>query len=109
MIMSHYVFAAPKKRRVARTTWTTQIMGLLCRRDDLISTSDIVAAVKCTTSQALAALSHMHKYKAVDMVMDNGKTYWFATPGNDCRHYSVDERKEEEPGSRAPRKKKVKP
>ena len=89
-----------------KTTWTTLIMELLCRSDDLISTVDIVQKVNCSMRQAFAALHHLRKRHTVEVVVDKGSSYWFATPDSDNRGYKVEEREEEEPGSRVPRKRK---
>lgn len=93
-----------RNRPPPKPTWTHLVFEYLRVSDDFVTTAQIKAAVNGNFNQIGAALSHLHKRKAVDFMVAEGVTYWFATPDTDNRSKQVEERVPEEPGSRRTRK-----
>lgn len=60
----------------------------------------LAAAIGSNTGQTTAAIFHLHKRHAIDCVESDVRLYWFATPGDDDRLKTIDERTPEEPGTR---------
>lgn len=73
-------------------TWTTLSLELLVKRDDFLTTHQVAVMIGATYNQASAALFHLRKRHAIDIVIDKGIGYWFATPDGDDRSFHCDER-----------------
>lgn len=90
-------------------THTTRIYELLqAGVQDFWRLDQLTAETGANLNQVWAALVHLRKHQAVDVVIEaDGTGWWFATPHLDQRTKRVDERIVEEPGSRKPRRAKV--
>jgi len=94
-------------RKNKAPTWTTLTLELLSRRDDFLTTKQVAREIGASDDQARAALFHLRRCHATDILVDRGIGYWFATPENDSRSKHLDERTPESK-PRAPRKRKEK-
>ena len=64
---------------------------------DFASTQDLINATGSSYNQATAALFHLRKRGAIDVVIEHdGTAWWFATPGSDDRTRTLEERTPEE-------------
>lgn len=63
---------------------TLQVQEALAWADDLLSLEDVILLTGCTVNQVCAALCHLHKYRVVDSIDQEGKSYYYLT-GEDCR------------------------
>lgn len=91
-------------RNPPKPTWTSLVMEYLQKADDFMTTDSIRKAVGGDFNQINAALSHLRKNRAVDFMVDRNVTYWFATPGEDQRSKTLDQRRPEDPGTRRTRR-----
>lgn len=80
-------------------------MRALIDADDFLRARDLVGTTRCNINQVAAALHHLQKHHAVDAVIAGSTPYWFATPEDDDRSRSVEERTPER-GPRRPRRRK---
>lgn len=91
------------KKTNKRPTHTHLVLEALVHwPKDFASIRDLMEATGSAYNQVNAALFHLRNRHAVDVVIENdGKAWWFATPGSDERTHTVDERTpEERPRSR---------
>lgn len=77
-----------------RPTHTRLVFEALVRwPQDFASVSDLVLHTGSTFNQVSAALHHLRKRHAVDVVVErDGTGWWFATPGDDDRTRVLNER-----------------
>jgi len=77
-----------------RPTHTALVLEALVRwPQEFASARDMVAATGSNFNQVSAALHHLRKRHAVDVVVElDGTGWWFATPSNDDRTHVVLER-----------------
>lgn len=85
-------------RASKRPTHTHLVLEALTHwSQDFASVHDIMAATGSQYNQVTAALFHLRKRHAVDVVIEaDGKAWWFATPGSDDRTKTIEERTPEE-------------
>jgi len=96
--------------KIKQTTWTSLITERLRATDDFLSRKMIKDRVTgINDNQLSAALAHLRKRHAIDVVVEaDGTGWWFALPiGSDTRNYAVEERAPESK-PRKPRKPKAK-
>lgn len=79
-------------KRNKQPTWTSLALELLMKRDDFLTTQQVAAEIGAEYNQASAALHHLRQRHAVDILIDKGIGYWFATPDGDDRSFHLDER-----------------
>lgn len=94
---------ATRNKADKRPTHTHLVLEALVHwPQDFASVADLMAATGSQYNQVTAALFHLHKRHAVDVVIErDGKSWWFATPGDDNRTHTVDARTpEDRPRSR---------
>lgn len=73
-------------------TSTTLVFEALVASEDFLNVRTLMVKTGRINNQVTAALSSLHKYKAVDFIHDASGTWWFATPDTDTRIYRVEER-----------------
>jgi hypothetical protein len=80
----------------------------LKRADDFMTVAQLQAAEPAETYNRIqAALHHLRNYRAVECMESDGQLWWYATPDNDTRSKTVDERTPEQNPRRA-RKPRIK-
>lgn len=105
---------ATTRKADRKPTFTSVVLDVLIEADDFCSMSTIHSMAmspsrglppeKVTLHVIEVTLQHLHRNRAVDSVVGgDGKLWWFATPDNDRRPYTVGIRKHEEVGSRGGR------
>lgn len=91
-------------------THTSKIMDALTHcAEDFMTTQQLVEATGSAYNQCTAALHHLRRRGAVDVVVEaDGRGWWFATPSGDDRTRILEERAPEDKPRRsrrvAPRK-----
>lgn len=77
-----------------RPTHTRLVLeALVCWPQDFASAHQLMEATGSSYNQISAALFHLRKRHAVDVVIEaDGTAWWFATPGDDERTRVLDER-----------------
>ena len=87
--------------RYTEVTTTTLVFGALRDVDDFLSAPMLVAKTGRSRNQVSAALIHLRKVRAVDVIVEPGGVgWWFVTPDSDQRSRVVTERTPEKPGTR---------
>jgi len=61
------------------------VFGVLVGSDDFKTVQQLKDETRCNMNQVLAATHSLHKYKAVEVMISGGTTYWYATPETDTR------------------------
>lgn len=85
-------------------TFTSLVESWLSQQDDFRTVQEIVDGTGVNVNRVRAALHNAKNFKAASFLVDNGITYWYATPESDTRTKHVEERVREEPGTRRARK-----
>jgi hypothetical protein len=86
-----------RRRPDPRPTHTKLVLEALSAwPDDFATVAELMAATGSARNQTSAALHHLRKRHAVDVVIQQGTGYWYATPGYDDRTRHVDERTPED-------------
>lgn len=96
---------ARPSRRDKRPTYTHLVLEALVHwPSDFAALRQLVQATGANVHQVSAALHHLRKRRAVDVVIEsNGDGFWYATPEEDDRLRTLEERTPEE-RPRKPRK-----
>jgi hypothetical protein len=88
-------------------TWTSLILEELVRADDFLSLGDLIARTGATHNQTTASIHNLSKFRAIESVVGgDGSLWWFATPDQDTRQHTHEERVREEPGTRCRKRSK---
>lgn len=62
-------------------TWTSLVLGALRKQDDFMDNAMLRAITGGNSNQVSAALIHLRKFRAVDVVVNpDGRGWWFALP-----------------------------
>lgn len=84
-----------------KPTVTSLVEAALREADDLIERNDLLARVRkmapgvdISKAHLHAALFHLRKHKAVDVVIDPDQRGWWCWIGEDDRHFKYDEVKD---------------
>lgn len=77
--------------RIRHPTYTSQVLEVLKAADDFMTLPQIDAILRLGTRRVSAALHHLIKHSAVDVVEGIGALWWFATPDDDTRRRTVNE------------------
>lgn len=82
------------RHKEKRPTHTSLVLDALTHwPSEFASARDLMAATGSNFNQISAALHHLRKRHAVDVVIErDGTGWWFATPGSDDRTRVCDER-----------------
>ena len=82
-------------------TFTHLVLEQLRVADDFVTVRQLMSAIpELNYNRASASLAHLYKGHAIDMIVSDGNTYWYATPELDDRTKRLEEKVREEPGSR---------
>lgn len=89
--------------KVGRKPTVTSLVEVVLREaDDLVERDDLLARVRglapgvdVSKAHLHAALFHLRKHKAVDVVIEADQRGWWCWIGNDDRHFTYDEVKAE--------------
>lgn len=79
---------------------TYLVFTALVNSKDFMNHEDLMKVTGCNRNQISAACIHLRNRKAVDVIIDNGVGWWYATPETDNRSMTFDERVQEQPGNR---------
>lgn len=87
-----------RRAREKRPTHTHLVMEALTHwQNDFASIRELMEATGSKYNQVNAALFHLRKRRAVDVVIESdGTGWWFATPDDDNRIRPIDERRPED-------------
>lgn len=79
-------------------THTSKVMDALTHcAEDFMTTQQLMEATGSAYNQCTAALFHLRRRGAVDVVVEaDGRGWWFATPGDDDRTRIIEERTPED-------------
>lgn len=86
-------------------TFTLLVQRALEGADDFLTLAQLKASVPdLNSNRATASLAHLYKRRVVGFMVEDGVTYWYATPDTDTRAFFIEEKVREEPGTRKPRR-----
>lgn len=78
-------------------TFTILVQRALERADDFVTIKQLRAvAPELTHNRATASLAHLRKRHVVGVMVEDGVTYWYATPETDDRSRVTEEKKRED-------------
>lgn len=89
-----------------KPTATSMVFEALIAADDFRTGLDLQEETGLDCNHVSAALIHLLRHKAVESIEEGDKRWWFATPWNDSRFRTVDERTPEK-RPRKPRPRKI--
>lgn len=78
-------------KRSTHTPFVKVIYTHLLKADGFVSFARLCSETGVGVNRTCAALCHLKKHKAADMVESGDVTYWFATPETDDRMREVQE------------------
>lgn len=79
-------------RRRKEETSTSRVLRTLCQADDFRTSRQLQDETGLDVNHVSAALHHLRKHQAVDLVEAEDNLWWFATPTTDTRCRVVEER-----------------
>lgn len=79
-------------RKIKETTAVKLVFEALVRADDFRTAKQLQAETGQPANRVSAALYNLLKYHAVSFVESDRQLWWFATPADDTRVKTVDER-----------------
>ncbi len=90
-------------KKGTQVTTTTLVEEAFRETDDFLTAADLIQRTGRSMNQVSAALFHLRKHRAIDVMPVEGRLYWYATPTEDTRSRRIAEY------TPAPKKRKPKP
>lgn len=83
-------------RTPKHTSFTCRVFTCLKEADDFLTLRQLSTRSGVSTTRASAALHHLFNRKAVNCLAEDNTLYWYATPDEDDRSRTYDERTDKE-------------